>query len=498
MESFDLVIIGGGPGGYVCAIRASQLGLKCAIVEKRPTLGGTCTNVGCIPTKALLESSEHYHRSLHSLGEHGVIVNGVQLDLERMMARKEGVVRELTQGLDFLMKKNKIRVFRGMGRFRKAGPEEFQVEVLGENPAVLTSPRCVIATGSVASQIPGLSFDGNTVVSSDEAIAFPRVPEHLLVIGGGVIGLELGSVWKRLGSRVTIVEMMDEILPDLDRQVRETFKRTLKKEGIDLLTSHKVIDAKIMSESPHAVVTIQNGKGENLTIQADRILVAAGRRPYTEGLGLENISLTTDQRGFLSVERESLETKIPGLFAIGDVIGGPMLAHKAEEEGAHVAEVIARSRAQSNAEETGKETPHGFAGNPARDSAHVSSLRYDTIPSVIYTWPEIAWAGRSEEALTKEGVETKSGKFFFRANGRAKAMNELEGLVKLVSDAKSGRLLGAFMIGPFASELIAEAVSVMKFGGTTEDLASTVHAHPTLAETVREAALDAGGRAIHS
>jgi len=470
---FDIAIIGGGPGGYACAIRASQLGLKTALVEKRSTIGGTCVNIGCIPSKALLDSSEHYHRIAHGLDDHGIKVKGFDFDFSQMMARKERVVKELTDGLAFLMKKNRITVLTGSGTFQKESDGSVSLRVDSQSEPI-RAKKYVIATGSQSAPLKtkqgAVPIDGKVVVTSEEALSLPAVPKKLIVIGGGVIGLELGSVYSRLGSEVSIIEFLPDILPPLDRQLRDAAKRALTKQGLTFYPNHEVTG--IEPSSNEATVTVvKRDSNEAVTLNGDTVLVAVGRLPYTDGLGLETIGLECDERGFLPVDPESRETKLPGIYAIGDVTHGAMLAHRAEEEGIMVAEVIA-----------------GKAGH----------VNYDTLPFVVYTWPEIAWVGKSEETLKAEGIEVNTGKFLFRPNGRAKAMNEPDGIVKVIADKTTDRVLGVFIVGPFASELIGEAVIAMEFGASSEDIARSFHAHPTLSEVIKEASLDVDKRSIHS
>ncbi len=467
-NSFDLIIIGGGPGGYVCAIRASQLGLKTAVVEKRPVMGGTCVNVGCIPSKALLDSSEHFFRALHGFADHGITADSVKIDVRKMMERKTRIVKELTDGLKYLMDKNKITVFQGSGRIEKAAPGSVTVKI-NELSTAITGKYCVIATGSEIIDIPNVKIDGKKIITSDHAIALEKIPEHLAIIGAGVIGLELGSVWRRLGSKITVIEILPDILMGLDRQMRELARRILEKQGMSFLFEQRVTGAQ--ADKSRVNIQLEKKDGSKDILDADCLLVAVGRRPYTEGLGLPEAGIKLNARGRIEVDRHSLETSVPGIFAIGDVIEGPMLAHRAEDEGVMIAERIA-----------------GKAGH----------INYDTIPFIVYTWPEIAWVGRSEEQLTEAGIAYNTGKFLFRPNGRAKAMNEADGQVKIIADKKTDRILGACIVGPNASELIAECVLAMEFGASAEDLARTVHAHPTLSETVKEAALAVDRRSIHS
>ncbi|MBE7440561.1 MAG: dihydrolipoyl dehydrogenase [Spirochaetales bacterium] len=463
-EVLDLAIIGAGPGGYVCAIRAAQLGLKTALIEKGPTLGGTCVNVGCIPSKALLDSSEKYYLAREGLGAHGIKATGVELDLAALMARKEKIVKELTDGLNFLMNKNKVQVVRGHGRLTGA-KSPFVIDVDGQT---IAARNCVIASGSSVIELPFLPVDGKRVITSDQAIALTAVPEHLVVIGGGVIGLELGSVWKRLGAKVTIIEVLPDILMMIDKQSRELSRRILSKQGLEFLLEHKVTAAE--QAGSLLKVTIENREGKKEVLSCSHLLVAAGRKPCTENLGLKEAGIALTDRGRISVDKK-LQTTVPGIYAIGDVIDGPMLAHKAEEEGVMVAEIIA-----------GK---HG----------HVN---YNAIPGVVYTWPEIAWVGQMEDELVSQKIPYRTGKFLFRPNGRAKAMQESEGQVRIFAHAQTDQILGAVIIGPTASELIGEITLGMEFSASAEDIARTCHAHPTLSEVLREAALDVDKRAIHS
>ncbi len=462
--SYDVVVVGSGPGGYVCAIRASQLGLSVACVEKSPTLGGTCLNVGCIPSKALLESSELFHRAGREFAKHGVVVEPT-LDLAAMLGRKDKIVTQLTRGVAGLFKKNGVASFTGLGRLRSAT----EVEVLGADGEVLETLRAgavVLATGSVVSTLPGVELDGERVFGSTEALSLQAPPERLLVIGAGVIGLELGSVWRRLGSKVTILEYMDRILPGVDADVAKQAQRSLRKLGLKFQLGVRVQSAELIDDG----VRLHFLEGEEArSIEGDACLVAVGRRPCTAGLGLEAVRIELDERGRIPVDAH-LATPVSGIYAIGDVIRGPMLAHKAEDEGVAVAERLAGG------------------------SGHVN---YDAIPSVVYTHPEIAWVGRSEEQLKAAGIDFKVGRFPFMANGRAKALEGTDGLVKLLADVRTDRLLGAHVVGPMAGELIGELTLALEFGASTEDIARTCHAHPTLSEVVREAALDAGGRVIH-
>ena len=458
-ETFDLVIIGAGPCGYVGAVKAAQLGLKTAIVEKDPTLGGTCLNVGCIPSKALLDSSEHYDMAKAHLSEHGIKIDSVGLDLPTMMARKDKVVKDLTKGVAYLMRKHKVQVFEGLGTIQDANT----VVVTGKdgNKTPVATKNIMIATGSVPNSLPTLQFDGKHVISSTEALSLPKVPKHLIVVGGGVIGLELGSVWLRLGAKVTVVEFAERICGGMDVQTSDQLRRILEKQGFSFLLSTKVMGARISGDG--VSVELESRAGEKLAnLEGDVVLVAAGRKPFTDGLGLEALGIEKDKAGRVVVDDHLRTKKFPNIYAIGDAIAGPMLAHKAEEEGVAVAETVA-----------GK---HG----------HVN---YFTVPSVVYTWPEVASVGITEEQLKEKGTEYKAGKFPFTPNGRAKAMASTDGFVKILADKKTDRVLGVHIVGPRASDMIAEAVMAMEFGGSAEDIARAFHAHPTLSEVMREAAL---------
>jgi dihydrolipoamide dehydrogenase len=463
--NFDLVIIGSGPGGYTAAIRASQLGLKTAIVEKGKTLGGTCLNVGCIPSKALLESSEHFAMASHGdFEEHGLKISKVELDLKKMLSRKDKVVKGLTDGVAFLMKKNKVTVFNGWGTI--TSPQTVVVSDEAGGKTQLQTRFILIATGSVPIDLPYAKIDGKKVITSTEALDLPEVPKHMLVIGGGVIGLELGSVWLRLGAKVTVIEYAPMIAGAADQQMAKLLHRILSKQGMEFMLNTAVTN---VSTSGKGVQVSFEGREDKKTgaIEGDVVLVSVGRRAFTDKLGLENVGIERDNRGRVVVDAH-LRTKVPNIFAIGDAIEGAMLAHKAEEEGVCVAEFIA--------------TGH----------AHVN---YETVPSVIYTWPELASVGRSEEQLKAQGVDYRVGSFPFTPNGRARALGYTEGSVKVLADAQTDRLLGVHIVGPRASELIAEAVVAMEFGGSSEDLARSFHAHPTLSEVVREAALAVDKRA---
>ncbi|WP_420101109.1 dihydrolipoyl dehydrogenase [Bosea sp. (in: a-proteobacteria)] len=462
--SYDLVVIGTGPGGYVCAIRAAQLGLKVAVVEKRKTHGGTCLNVGCIPSKALLHASEMFEEASHTFAKLGVVVEP-KLDLEAMMAHKQETVDANVTGVGFLLKKNKIEPFHGTASIPAAG----KVVVTSEDGKTqeLATKSIVIATGSESAPLPGVTIDEKVVVTSTGALEIGAVPKDLVVVGAGVIGLEIGSVWSRLGAKVTVVEYLDRILPGMDGEVAKQFQRILEKQGFGFMLGSKV--TKVETAGAGATVTVEPAAGgEAKTLNADIVLVAIGRRPNTDGLGLEAAGVATE-RGRVVID-DHFKTNVPGIYAIGDVVRGPMLAHKAEDEGVAVAEIIA-----------GK---HG----------HVN---YDAIPGIVYTSPEVASLGKTEEELKAAGVDYKVGKFPFTANGRARAMRQTDGFVKVLADAKTDRVLGCHIIGPRAGDLIAEVTVLMEFGGSSEDLARTCHAHPTLAEAVKEAALAVEKRQIH-
>ena len=467
-SAYDVVVIGGGPGGYVCAIKAAQLGLKAAVVEKRTTYGGTCVNVGCIPSKALLHASEAFMEAGHSFDALGVEVGKPKLNLKKMMAHKTQTVEQNTKGLDFLFKKNKIDGLRGTGRI--LGEGKIEVTDGDGKTQEIEAKNIVIATGSEVAGIPGveLEFDEKVVVSSTGALELAKVPGHMIVVGGGVIGLELGSVWARLGAKVTVVEFLDSILGGMDGEVSKQFQRMLGKHGLDFKLGAKVTG--VEKSKKGATVTFEPVKGGDAeTLEADVVLVATGRKPNTEGLGCEKAGVVLDERGRVRTDGHFL-TSIPGIYAIGDVTAGPMLAHKAEEEGVAVAEIIA-----------------GQAGH----------VNYDVIPSVVYTSPEVASVGKTEEELKKAGVEYNAGKFPFSANGRARAMLRTDGFVKVLADKKTDRVLGVHIVGFGAGELIQEAAVLMEFGGSSEDLARTCHGHPTMSEAVKEAALATFAKPIH-
>ena len=470
MERFDVVVIGGGPGGYVAAIRCAQLGLLTACVdnwrseEGKPTLGGTCLNVGCIPSKALLDSSHHYHQLQHGLSAHGISVKGLHLDIGVMQQRKNNVVRTLTGGIEALFLKHKITWLQGHGHLL----EKNRVEIQRHDGDTVTveGKHIIVATGSTPTPLADVPFDGERIVDSSGALAFTEVPRRLAVIGGGVIALELGSVWRRLGAEVTVLNRGKTLLGKVEEDIAKEAQRQLTAQGLDIRLGAKL--AKLTVNKKQVTVYYQEAQGEQ-SLKVDRVLVATGRRPCTQGLNAEGVGLALDDHGFVVVD-EFCRTNLPGVYAIGDVVRGPMLAHKASEEGVAVAERIAGQASQVN---------------------------YETIPSVIYTWPEIAWVGKTSQQLRAGNMDFRAGVFPFTGNGRAHAMGDAAGLVKILSDNKTDRILGAHIVGPYASELISEIVTAMEFGGAAEDIARTVHAHPTLSEAVHEAALAVGGRALH-
>jgi dihydrolipoyl dehydrogenase len=462
---YDLVVIGTGPGGYVCAIRAAQLGLNVAVVEKRKEHGGTCLNVGCIPSKALLHASELYEEAGHGFAAMGIKVKP-ELDLKKMHSYKTQGIKGNVDGVAFLLKKNKITAYHGTGTI--AGPGTVTVTSEGGETQSLETKSIVIATGSDVTQLPGIEIDEKQVVSSTGALDIPHVPKKMLVVGAGVIGLELGSVWRRLGAEVEVVEFLDRILPGMDSEIAKQFQKILQKQGVSFRLGHKVTG--LSKDASGCKVTIEPAAGgDPLQIEADVVLVAIGRSPYTEGLGLDAADVQVDNHGRVIVN-EHFKTNVDGIYAIGDAIAGPMLAHKAEEDGVAIAELL--------------------AGKPG----HVN---YDIVPGVIYTYPEVASVGKTEEELKEAGIAYNVGKFPFLANGRAKVNRTTDGFIKVLADATTDRILGVHMIGPNVGELIAEAVVIMEFGGSAEDLARTCHAHPTLAETVKEAALAVDKRAVH-
>ena len=468
-QRYDLIVIGAGPGGYSAAIRAAQLGFSVACIDRRASLGGTCLNVGCIPSKALLESSERFVEARDRLAEHGVAVDGVSLDLPAMLARKDRVVGDLTKGIAFLFRKNGVEAIAG--RARIAGPGRVAVRPAegGEPERILDGERILIATGSETAALDGLDIDEERILSSTGALSLAAVPDRMAVVGGGYIGLELGSVWSRLGARVTVVEYMDAILPAMDGEVARQMSRTLARQGMTLKTGTRVAGAERREDSVKIAVEPAGGGGAAETVDCDVVLVAVGRRPFTEGLGLEEVGVQRDARGFIAVDRR-FETGVEGIFAIGDAIPGPMLAHKAEEEGIAAVERMA-----------------GQAGH----------VNYDAIPGVVYTAPEAASVGMTEEMLREEGRRAKVGRFPFTANARARSKAEVEGFVKIIADAGTDALLGAHIVGPEAGTMIAELALAIEFGASSEDIARTCHAHPTLNEAIREAALAVEGREIH-
>ncbi len=465
-DSFDVVVIGGGPGGYVCAIRAAQLGLSVACIDKRGSLGGTCLNVGCIPSKALLHDSEMYASARHDFAGHGIKLDGVSLDLAAMIKRKEKVVATLTKGVAGLLKKNKIEYVEGAARI--TAKREVTVGLNGGGSRVLAAANIVVATGSEVMPLKGVAIDEKRILSSTGALALGEVPKHLVVVGAGYIGLELGSVWRRLGAEVTVVEFLDRIVPAMDADVAKQFQRILKRQGLVFRLGTKVTEVKASAKGVALTVEPAAG-GDAEALAADVVLVAIGRRPHTDGLGLEAVGVALDEQGRVMVD-DRFRATVDGIHAIGDVIRGPMLAHKAEDEGIAVAEILA-----------------GQAGH----------VNYDVIPGVVYTWPEVAMVGRTEEELKADGVAYNAGKFPFMANSRGRTNDQTEGFVKILADAASDRVLGVHIIGACAGEMIAAAAVAMEFGASAEDIARTCHAHPTLSEAIKEAALAVAGRAIH-
>ena len=466
MSSFDVVIIGSGPGGYVSAIRCAQLGFKTAIIEKYSTLGGTCLNVGCIPSKALLASSHHYSEIAH-FADHGIEVSGeVKVNLEKMIARKQAVVDQTSGGVKFLMDKNKITVLEGLGSF--VDSTHVAVTKADGTSETVEAKNIIIATGSKPSSLPFIKIDKERIITSTEALKLKEVPKHLVIIGGGVIGIELGQVYLRLGAQVSVVEFMDRIIPGMDASLSKELTKVLKKQGMKFYVSHKVKSVERKGDA--VTVQAENAKGETITLDGDYSLVSVGRRPYTDGLNADNAGVKISDRGMVEVN-DHLQTNVPNIYAIGDVVRGAMLAHKAEEEGAMVAEILAGQK------------PH---------------INYNLIPGVVYTWPEVAAVGQTEEQLKASGVEFKSGSFPFKALGRARAGGDLDGFVKILADAKTDEVLGVHMIGARCADLIAEAVTAMEFKASAEDISRMSHAHPTFAEAIKEAALAAtDNRALH-
>ncbi len=464
---YDVIVIGSGPGGYVAAIRCAQLGLKTACIEKYGTFGGTCLNVGCIPSKALLDSSEHYYNAAHTFKTHGINLENLKVDFGQMIKRKNEVVAQTTGGITFLFKKNKIDSYRGIGSFKDKNTVLVKKDDGSEE--TLTATNVIIATGSKPSSLPFLPVDKVRIITSTEAISLPEVPKHLILIGGGVIGLELGSVYARLGAKVSVIEFMDSLIPSMDKQLSKELQKTLQKTGMEFYLGHKVTGASVQGEE--VTVTFDTPKGENKELKGDYCLVAVGRVAYTDGLGLENINIKTEERGKKIAVDKHLETSVKGVYAIGDVVRGAMLAHKAEDEGTFVAEHIAGQK------------PH---------------INYNLIPGVVYTWPEVASVGYTEEQLKEKGVKYKAGSFPFKASGRARASMDTDGFVKVLADAATDEILGMHMIGPRAADMISEGVVAMEYRASAEDISRMSHAHPTYTEAIREAALAATeNRAIH-
>jgi len=464
--SYDVTVIGSGPGGYVAAIRCAQLGLKTAIIEKYNTLGGTCLNVGCIPSKALLDSSHHYHDAVNHFEKHGIKTGKLSVDFKQMINRKDEVVSQTCDGINFLMKKNKIDVFTGLGGFKDA--THINIAKADGNTETIESKHTIIATGSKPSTLPFIKLDKKRVITSTEALSLKEIPKHLIVIGGGVIGLELGSVYKRLGAEVSVIEYMPTIIPTMDTMLAKELQKSLKKQKIKFYTSHKVTSVK--GGAKEVVITAENKKGETVKFKGDYCLVSVGRRPYMDGLGIENVGVKLTERGQIATNAQ-LQTNVNNIYAIGDVVEGAMLAHKASEEGESVAEIIAGQK------------PH---------------IDYNLIPGVVYTWPEVAAVGKTEQELKNAGIDYKVGSFPMRALGRARASMDLEGQVKVIADAKTDEILGVHMIGARAADMIAAAVVAMEFRASSEDIARTSHAHPTFTEAIKEACMAVDGRAIHS
>ena len=464
---FDVIVVGGGPGGYVSAIRCAQLGLKTAIVEKYNTFGGTCLNVGCIPSKALLDSSEHYYNASHTFATHGIKLKDLKVDMPQMIARKNEVVEQTTAGITYLFKKNKVTAYQGLGSF--IDKNTISIKKADGTTEQITAKNIVIATGSKPTELPFIQVDKKRIMTSTEALNLTEVPKHLILIGGGVIGLELGSVYARLGAKVTVIEFSDAIIGTMDKTLGAELLKSLKKIGMEFLLSHKVTGAKVSGNK--VTVTADDPSGKSISLDGDYCLVAVGRTAYTEGLGLDKLGITVDERGKKIPVNDQLETSVPGIYAIGDVVRGAMLAHKAEDEGTFVAERIAGQK------------PH---------------INYNLIPGVVYTWPEVASVGYTEEQLKEKGINYKSGSFPFKASGRARASMDTDGLVKVLADATTDEILGVHMIGPRVADVIAEAVVAMEFRASAEDIARISHAHPTYTEAFKEAAMAATeNRAIH-
>ena len=466
MSTYDVIVIGSGPGGYVSAIRAAQLGMKTALIEKYSTMGGTCLNVGCIPSKSLLDSSHHYENALHNFEDHGISVDGkIKLDLDKMMSRKSSVVEQTTKGLEYLMSKNDITVYYGLGSFKDKSTIEINAD--GKTQTIKGN-NIIIATGSKPTKLPFADFDGERIISSTEALKLSEVPKHLVVVGGGVIGLELGQVYSRLGAKVTVLEYQDRIIPNMDSSLSKELAKVFKKSGVKVNTSHKVLSIERKGDS--VFIVAENKKGESETFEGDYCLISIGRSAYTEGLNLEAIGVSTDKYGRVEVDN-NLKTSVANVFAIGDVVKGAMLAHKAEEEGVYVAEYIKGQK------------PH---------------INYNLIPGVVYTWPEVASVGKTEDDLKNSNKNYKVGQFPMRALGRSRASSDLDGFVKILADAESDEILGIHMIGARCADLISEAVVAMEYRASAEDIARISHAHPTFSEAIKEAALAATeNRAIH-
>jgi dihydrolipoamide dehydrogenase len=464
---YDVIVIGSGPGGYVAAIRCAQLGLKTAIIEKYSTLGGTCLNVGCIPSKALLDSSEHYHNAAHTFTTHGIKLENLGIDFGQMIKRKQEVVDANTSGISYLMKKNKIDTYYGVGSFKDKNT--ISIKKNDGTDAEITATNIIIATGSKPAALPFIKIDKKRIITSTEALKLPEIPKHLVLIGGGVIGLELGSVYARLGSKVSVIEFMDSIIPTMDKSLGKELQKVLQKLGMEFYLGHKVTGATVAGDE--VTVTFDSPNGEKKELNGDYCLVAVGRVAYTDGLGLDKIGLNVEERGRKITVNDHLETSVKGVYAIGDVIKGAMLAHKAEDEGTLVAEIIAGQK------------PH---------------INYNLIPGVVYTWPEVAAVGQTEEQLKEKGIKYKTGLFPFKASGRARASGDLDGFVKVLADATTDEILGVHIIGPRAADMIAEAVVAMEYRASAEDVSRMSHAHPTYTEAMREACLAAtGNRAIH-
>ena len=465
MKTYDVVVIGSGPGGYVSAIRCAQLGLKTAIVEKYNTLGGTCLNVGCIPSKALLDSSHHYHDAVNHFEKHGIDIKDVKVNFNQMITRKNEVVAQTSGGINFLMDKNKIDMFQGLGSFKDSN--HILITKKEGDSETIEAKHTIIATGSKPSSLPFIKIDKKRIITSTEALNLKEIPKHLIVIGGGVIGLELGSVYKRLGAQVSVIEFMPKIIPTMDDMLAKELQKALKKQGVKFYTGHKVTS--VLNSGKEVIITADDKKGNPVEFKGDYCLVAVGRKPFTDGLAVENANVEINEKGQI-ITNEFLQTNTPNIYAIGDVITGAMLAHKAEEEGTMVAELIAGQK------------PH---------------INYNLIPGVVYTWPEVAAVGKTENQLKEEGVAYKVGSFPMRALGRARASMDIEGQVKVLADTKTDEILGVHMIGARAADMIAEAVVAMEFRASSEDIARISHAHPTFTEAIKEACLAVDGRAIH-